>query len=235
MRMGVRPAFMAVACACAPFIAAPLAATPFIGAAATAAAQGVAARVTQARTVVIYRCTDAAGHVTIQNDVPCPKGSKQQRQAVDVPAALPAHAPAEAPEAADAPDASTARHPAETQADATAAPAPAPAPAPPPQLYACRTWDGRDLLTEDATPAERCAPLQVVASDGTTRSDAAACETVHDQCEAVPADALCQAWHQRVDEAEFRWKFAGAKQDDARHAEFESLAATLARSDCAAH
>ena len=32
------------------------------------------------RQVVIYRCTDAAGHVTIQNDLACPKGTRQQRQ-----------------------------------------------------------------------------------------------------------------------------------------------------------
>jgi hypothetical protein len=202
------------------------------------------------RTIVIYRCTDAAGRVTIQNDVACPKGTKQQRQAIDVPPPMPAYVPREermpavvAAERADEAATITAevKTPAsmdmpviaETQAlanDASAAPA---IPGPPPALYACRTWDERDFLTEDATPAERCAPLQVVAADGTTRKDAAACEKVKDQCEAVPAEALCTAWQRRVDEAEFRWKFAGAKQDDERRHDYELLKAKLAQSDCA--
>jgi hypothetical protein len=36
-----------------------------------------------------------------------------------------------------------------------------------------------------------------------------------------------------VDEAEFRWRFAGAKQDDDHRREYELLKATLAQSDCA--
>lgn len=169
--------------------------------------------------VVIYRCTDANGHVTLQNDVACPKGARQQRQVVDVPPAVPAYAPQEdAPAPAPAP-----------AADERAAAPPA---NPPPALYACRTWDERELLTEDAAPAERCAPLRVVDAGGAVRDDAAACEKVRDQCEAVPPDALCEAWRRRVDEAEFRWKFAGAHEGDARHREFEALAATLAHSDC---
>ena len=83
-------------------------------------------------------------------------------------------------------------------------------------------------------PLQRVAqPLQVVAADGSTRSDAAACEKVTDQCEAVPAESLCTVWQRRVDEAEFRWRFAGAKQDDDRRREYELLKATLAQSDCA--
>ena len=33
--------------------------------------------------VVIYRCTDASGALTIQNNTPCPKGSTQQRRVVE--------------------------------------------------------------------------------------------------------------------------------------------------------
>jgi hypothetical protein len=222
-----------------------------------------------ARRLVMYRCTDATGRVTIQNDVACPKGTQQQRQVIDVPPPVPAYVPREArmpalvaaeradeasdiaaaAKAAASPDAATdgaAATDAVAATDATpratgavpvsareGADAAPMAPAPPPQLYACRTWDERELLTEDATPAERCAPLQVVAADGSTRSDAAACEKVTDQCEAVPADALCTAWQRRVDEAEFRWRFAGAKQDDDRRREYELLKAKLAQSDCA--
>jgi hypothetical protein len=188
------------------------------------------------RTIRIFRCTDATGRVTLQNDVPCPKGTRQQQQVVEAPPPVPAYVPREertqAPVAAvraETPPA-TAEKPAQPAEGANAASV---VPGPPPQLYACRTWDARDLLTEDATPAERCAPLQVVAADGSTRGDAAACEKVTDQSEAVPADSLCTAWQRRVDEAEFRWRFAGAKQDDDRRREYELLKATLAQSDCA--
>lgn len=210
-------------------------AAAFAAPAATAthdAAAQDAAKPAATRTIHIFRCTDAAGRVTLQNDVPCPKGTRQQQQVVEAPPPVPAYVPHEepmpAPVAAERAD-QAAETPAPPPEGANAAPA---VPAPPPQLYACRTWDERDFLTEDATPAERCAPLQVVAADGSTRSDAAACEKVTDQCEAVPAEALCTAWQRRVDEAEFRWRFAGGKQDDDRRREYEQLKATLARGNC---
>lgn len=180
------------------------------------------------RTVRIYRCTDAAGHVTLQNDKPCPKGAREERQVVDVPAPMPAYVPREE----RMPEIVAAERADETAAIAAAARASTAAPGPPPALYACRTWDDVAFLTEDAKPAERCAPLQVVGVDGSIRADASACEKVVDQCDAVPAEALCLSWRRRVDEAEFRWKFAGAKQDDARRREYERLKATLAASDC---
>ena len=204
---------------------------PATPAAGETAAQD-AAKPAAARTIHIFRCTDAAGRVTLQNDVPCPKGTRQQQQVVEAPPPAPAYVTRAAPDAATDPVApGAAETPAPPPEGATAAPL---VPGPPPQLYACRTWDEHDFLTEDATPAERCAPLQVVAADGATRSDAAACEKVTDQCEAVPGDALCTAWQRRVDEAEFRWRFAGGKQDDDRRREYELLKATLAQGNCAA-
>lgn len=192
---------------------------------APSAAQDAAAR----RSIRIYRCTDAAGHVTLQNDTPCPQGARQEQQVVDVPPPLPAYVPRDE----RMPDVVAAERADEAAAIAAAVrPAALAKPGPPPALYACRTWDAVDYLTEDATPPERCAPLQVVGMDGAARADAAACEKVVDQCAAVPADGLCTAWRRRVDEAEFRWKFAGARQDDARRREYELLAATLAASDC---
>lgn len=211
-----------------------LAASAFIvSAQAPQSTQGAAAE----RTIRIYRCTDAAGHVTLQNDVRCPKGFREERRVVEVPPP-----PAGATSGDRAPGGVEAPHVAVEAAASTAAPpagstpvaGTAPPPGPPPALYACRTWDATDYLTEEAPPHERCAPLQVTDAGGTVRGDAAACEIVADTCEAIPAEALCAAWQRRVDEAEFRWKFAGAR-DDARGREHESLVATLARSDCAAH
>jgi hypothetical protein len=219
-----------------------------------ALAQHAAGPPAPARTIRIYRCTDALGRVTLQNDTPCPEGTRQEVQSVEPPTPMPTYVPREdrMPDIVAAERAADAAAIAAAVQSAAAAPAATPAPAvanaadgaaadakaapaepgPPPALYACRTWDDADYLTEDAKPAERCAPLQVVGMDGIARADAAACEKTVDQCAAVPAEGLCQAWRRRVDEAEFRWKFAGAKQDDDRRREYELLEATLAHSDC---
>jgi hypothetical protein len=189
-----------------------------------------AAAPAQHRQVVIYRCTDAGGHVTLQNDVACPKGTQQRKQVVDVPPPMPTYQPRE-----ERMPAIVAAEKAEVQAaieNALPEPVPVEERKPPPPLFQCSTWDDQAYLTEDETPQEQCAPLQVVGLDGTPQGAARACQAVADQCQPVADDVLCQAWKRRVGEAEFRWKFAGAADDDARHLEYEKLAATLANSNC---
>ena len=99
--------------------------------------------------VVIYRCTDAFGALTVQNDVPCPKGSRQKKQIIQAPPPMPAYRPparvapvAVAPPVAPAPPAGNA---------ATAAPsAPVIADAdrlPPPALFQCNTYDNDSYLS----------------------------------------------------------------------------------------
>ena len=181
--------------------------------------------------VVIYRCTDASGGVTLQNDVPCPPGAQEQRQTVDVPPPLPAYTARET------------RMPAVVAAEAKAESAtieqalPVPVPAaerePPPALYDCSTWDEVHYLTDVETPQQRCAPLQVVGIGGAPLPGAAtACEQVADTCTAVPEEALCRSWQRRIDEAEFRWKFARGADDTDRRLEYETLAATYRNSTC---
>ncbi|MCJ0826164.1 hypothetical protein MQC88_09430 [Luteimonas sp. 50] len=185
----------------------------------------------QHRQVVIYRCTDAGGHVTLQNDAACPRGTREQKQVVDVPPPMPTYQPRE-----ERMPAIVAAEKAREQADIESAlppPVAAEERKPPPPLFQCTTWEQENYLTEDETPQERCAPLQVVGLDGAPQAAARACQGVADQCQAVADDALCQAWQRRVGEAEFRWKFAGAADDEARHLEYEQLAATLANSTCA--
>lgn len=181
--------------------------------------------------VVVYRCTDKAGHLTIQNGVACPAGDRQETQVIDAPPALPAYVPREVrmPGVVANEQAMLERR----IAQALPPPVPPGERTAPPALYQCRTWDGQDYLTEDDTPAQRCAPLQVVGLAGGDVSAARACEQVTDQCSAVPGDQLCGQWRRRVGEAEFRWRFAGGHDGDARLA-YETLAATLANSTCAA-
>ncbi|HET7655385.1 MAG TPA: DUF4124 domain-containing protein [Luteimonas sp.] len=182
-----------------------------------------------AQDTVIYKCTDAAGNVTFQNDVACPPGARQEEKPVDVPPALPAYVPREA----RMPDVVAAEQARLAERIERVVPAPVPPGErkPPPPLYQCTTWEGKQYLTGKATPQTRCAPLQVVGIAGTT-PPAAACERVADTCEPVADEALCRAWKRRVDEAEFRWKFSGGGSDADERFDYELLRATFVNSRC---
>lgn len=178
--------------------------------------------------MTIYRCVDASGAVTLQNDVPCPKGSQQSVRKVGVLPTMPAPvaAPA-APAARPAPAALT--PPPSTPPPAPAVPVARTAP---PPLFQCRSWDDRDYLGDTAEPPATCVPVQAMGIDGTSASAAgASCEMRRDACTAVPADKLCTVWKKRVDEAEFRWKVGGGR-DDERKAEFDRLSKTYLDSTC---
>ncbi|HEU4813525.1 MAG TPA: hypothetical protein VFS99_04780, partial [Xanthomonadaceae bacterium] len=179
--------------------------------------------------VTIYRCTDASGALLIQNDQPCPAGHRQETQVIDVPPPMPAHVPREVrmPEVVAAEDAAFEA----AILEAVPEPVPVAERTTPPPLFQCTTWDNIAYLTGDEEPAERCAPMRVVGMDGRPRPTlGSACQTTRDRCEAIPEEGLCDAWQRRVDEAEFRWKFAGAAAEDPKRFEYEVLAATLANS-----
>lgn len=178
--------------------------------------------------MTIYRCVDPSGAVTLQNDVPCPKGSQQSVRKVGVLPTLPAAVAAPAAPAAR-------RAPAATTPPPSTPPPPPAVPlartAPPP-LFQCRSWDDRDYLGDTAEPPATCAPVQSMGIDGTTESAAGtSCEMRRDACTAVPADKLCAVWKKRVDEAEFRWKVGGGRDDD-RKAEFDRLSKTYRDTTC---
>jgi hypothetical protein len=190
----------------------------------------VAAAATPHETV-IYRCTDPAGNVTLQNDRPCPSGHAQEIRMIGTVPTSPAPAiPAARPPATPAPPPKpAAQSPAPDAPDAPAAATPR---KPPPALYQCKTWDDRDYLGETEEPASSCAPLRTVGIDGSPDLAAgSACEMRRDECVAIPSDDLCRAWKRRVDEAEFRWKFAGSG-NDARKAEYERFAKIYRDSAC---
>ncbi|MBP6748705.1 MAG: DUF4124 domain-containing protein [Xanthomonadaceae bacterium] len=204
-----------------------LAALLFCAYAASAAAQ---------TETVIYRCTDPAGNVMLQNDRPCPKGHTQDIRMVGTlptspsPATAPAAAAASRPPATPAPAAAP---PTQPQAPtATETPARAAPTQPPPALYQCKTWDDREYLGDTEEPASSCAPLQTVGIDGSPDLGAgSACEMRRDACVPIAPDQLCRTWKRRVDEAEFRWKFAGSRNDE-RKAEFERFAKIYRESAC---
>lgn len=184
--------------------------------------------------VVIYRCTDPGGAVTLQNDRPCPKGTQQQKRTIETPPPAP-------PPAFVTPAPAATGSPAPTPAPATA-PAPAPTPAkpaeeiartPPPPLFECRTQGGDRYLSEQAQPPPRCAPLQVTGLDGRGESaGGAACEMVEDQCQAVSEAALCDAWSRRVREAEIPASFFNDGRTQLPAAEIERLRGIVRASTC---
>ena len=165
--------------------------------------------------VVIYRCTDAAGNLTLQNGVRCPKGQKQEArvlQAPSPPTPAPVIAPAPAMAASpavatpmvDASAASTSPPPAVAAAAATSNnPDLAPGTLPPPPIYRCHAHSGNSYLSEDGEPKDRCVSLTVTdVAGGSNRSGAEACEVQQDRCDRVPDAQLCEAWSQYDRQAE---------------------------------
>lgn len=186
---------------------------------------------TRATDVVIYRCTDAFGALTVQNDVPCPKGTKQKKQVIQPPPPMPAYRPVPAPEPSP---------PVEVLAPTpTSEGEPAPPPIadsdrlPPPALYQCNTYDHDRYLSEDATPEPRCVRLETTDLSGSADTSAGvACEMVTDQCERIADGGACLAWKQRLREVEAAWKFARPAEADANKAEFERLQKIVRDSTC---
>ena len=182
--------------------------------------------------VVIYRCTDASGAVTVQNDTPCPKGSKQTRRVVETPtsSATPAYveapsiAPIPAPEPVPAPQ-PVATMPASTIPDGERLP--------PPPLFECTTYDNDHYLSDDGTPSERCAPLEVTGiGDGSAPGVGAACQKQTDTCQRVPDGAACDAWKRREREARATLMFGKAEDKDKNQAEYERVQRIVTESTC---
>lgn len=191
--------------------------------------------------VVIYRCTDASGALTLQN-APCPKGMKQEQrtmQGINTVPMAPGQAGTATPNAAPAAAAATTPAPATTSPTPPAADAAPPSSEarrlPPPVLFQCTTHDKDSYVTEDPIPASRCVTLRTVGLDGNPQSGAGqACEVVRDTCARVPDGALCDAWKKRRDETEVAARFARPENAEKNRADFERVARIVAESTCGA-
>lgn len=199
----------------------------------------------QAGEVAIYRCTDAAGAVTMQN-MPCPKGVHQEKKLMQSITTVPMgdKAPARKPAAAAAASTPTPTTDQQVQVDLTAPPVEGEAQAsdapadlaklPPPKLFRCTTRESSTYVTEDSEPQERCLPLRTVGLDGNPQGGAGnACEVVRDNCAPIADDGLCAAWKKRHEEAEVAWRFTRPESEAKNRAEFERVQRILAESNCA--
>lgn len=194
---------------------------------------------TAAQAVTMYRCTDALGKVTIQNDEPCPKGSREEKRQVSIDATA---APFPKPLPEIAPIVPTQPQVPAPAAGADDLPRVLPLPRaetpladrlPPPPLYRCRTIENDTYLADTGEPRERCLALDTVGIDGRQQLGAGrACTVVHDQCQRVPDEDACDAWRQRVNQAQSAWTFARADSREALKAEYERVARVVAETIC---
>ncbi|MEJ7747633.1 MAG: DUF4124 domain-containing protein, partial [Luteimonas sp.] len=185
--------------------------------------------------VVIYRCTDASGALTIQNNVRCPKGTRQEKRVIAPPPAAPGYVPAKVPAAATRPISRPAPAPA-TVVAATPQATPVIADAdrlPPPQLFRCNTFDNDSYLTDLGTPAPRCVRLNTTGINGSADLGAGeACQMVTDQCERVADGAICAAWVERRKQVEAAWKFGRGVDAETNRIEYERIDRLLRESTC---
>lgn len=193
----------------------------------------LAAHTALAQETIFYKCTDAKGSVSMQNGTPCAAGMKQEIRRVGEVRTVPvpakkahAEATAAAPVYGDfvlVSGPNLKRKPAPESAELP----------PPPPLFQCRTWDSNDYLGEAETPPPRCVPLQVVGIDGSQQLGAGeACEMRDDTCTAIPDDALCDAWLRRLDDAEFKLKYAGDDNRNQRQSSLDGIEAKVKASRC---
>jgi len=189
-----------------------------------------------AHATTIYKCTDAKGNMTMQNDTPCPAGSKQEvRHVGELPTAPP---PAEKPAAAPVANVP----PPGSHFELVRGPESDPLPAsnvavearkPPPPLFECKTYADETYLSESGEPESRCVLMNTVGLNGDPNLGAgAACEVKNDSCTPLADAALCSAWRRRIDESKFRMTFANDADKAERKAEYERQLAAFVDSTC---
>ena len=206
---------------------------------ALAIALGFMAPATAQDAVVIYRCTDASGAVTVQNDVRCPRGSREERRVIETAAPPPYTPPVEPPVPAPEPAPPTEPTPVPTVIETPASDTPPDPPVPPaertppPPLFACKTWNREEYFSDSTTPAQRCAPMRTTGLGGDPAQGAgAACMVVSDFCQPVPEAALCESWRDHLMRSEAIVEFDRAQDPDAAAAELERIRTIVAHSTC---
>ncbi len=186
-----------------------------------------------AQDTLFYKCTNAKGEVSMQNGTPCAAGMKQEIRRIGKVRTVPVPAKKPAVPAAPPPPVygdfvlvsgpNMQRKPAP---EAAALP-------PPPPLFQCKTWEGDTYFGDTGKPEPRCMPLQITGIGGVANLGAgSACEMKTDACTATPAEQLCAAWLRRLDEAEFKMKYASRDDEAERKRAFDAIETKVKASNC---
>lgn len=140
-------------------------------------------------TVTVYRCIDAKGHVSLQDD-PCPKTSTQNARSMLRP---------QDPPPRPVTSASAARR----EPDPPAPPVYEPLYIPPPPLYQCTSYDGVVRDSEVYDPNPHCEPLALYYPNAQylTPEQASLCRWVQDSCVRLSDAAVCTKFKQKKREA----------------------------------
>lgn len=176
--------------------------------------------------VVLYRCTNANGDVTVQ-DSECPKGSTGKKLTYDVPPPPKVETPPTPPAASDSKIAASPAKASTAEPAAAAAPG-AVAVAPP--LWTCRGLDNKPYLSEVADPPTKCLPLASMGYDVSRLPPdlAGSCQEVRDECRELQGPELCEAWRSRRDETKAELAKAFSDEDDAWAERLERFRAAAA-------
>ena len=174
-----------------------------------------------AHATTIYKCTDAKGTVTMQNDKPCAPGrSRKCARSANFP---PPPAPHRAREksrrrAGRRPGASfeLVRGPASRRAacighSARRSQAPA-------ALVRMQDLGSGDLSQRDRQARGALRVPEYRGPEWSRSGAGEACEIKRDTCTALDRKALCTAWQRRIDEAQFRMKYAATGDKAEREA-----------------
>lgn len=155
----------------------------FLSTAGSAPKTPAATPAASVETVVVHRCTDAKGRVTLQ-DEPCPKDSRSESREMTRPKDPPKSRPIPvlAPPIESLPD--------------------EPAPMarreliPPPPMYRCTSYDGIKRFSESYDPNPRCEPLVLYFPypNNLTPAQALSCRWVEDSCVRMSDSAACARW-----------------------------------------
>ncbi|MCX7043792.1 MAG: DUF4124 domain-containing protein [Gammaproteobacteria bacterium] len=155
----------------------------FLSTAGSAPKTPVATPAAPVETVVVHRCTDAKGRITLQ-DEPCPKGSQSESREMTRPKDPPKSRPVPvlAPPIDALPD--------------------EPAPfarrelIPPPPMYRCTSYDGIERFSESYDPNPRCEPMVIYYPypNNLTPAQALSCRWVEDSCVRLSDSAACARW-----------------------------------------
>lgn len=168
--------------------------------------------------VIVYRCVDGKGKVSLQ-DTPCAKASKQQTREMVRPM--------------DSPPAK--KNPVGQPAKAVPFEPPVTVTIPvfpPPDLYQCTNYEGKTRDSENYDPNPRCEPLWALGyrTEHLPIEQRSACTWIQDSCVRYEGKALCDRWKAKQKQAKSDVRYAFSSTLAYRKSELARITQIVQRS-----